>query len=141
MEGLGRNAGPTWGEQVGGGERVGREVWRPAAKGPSVTLVISLLGGKTVPVGFPETRSSLTLALAPTQSSANMLFLFSQKAALSGRVDRGPQGRAGQPGESTMVLISHFPSVRSPVPSPTRVPPCANLPSAAPGTGVGGGLP
>lgn len=66
MEGLGRNAGPTWGEQVGGGERVGREVWRPAAKGPSVTLVISLLGGKTVPVGFPETRSSLTLALAPT---------------------------------------------------------------------------
>lgn len=46
MEGLGRNAGPTWGEQVGGGERVGREVWRPAAKGPSVTLVISLLGEK-----------------------------------------------------------------------------------------------
>lgn len=72
-----------------------------------------------------------------------MLFLFSQKAALSGRVDRGPQGRAGQPGESTMVLISLFPSVRSPVPSPTRVLPSANLPSAAPGTGVcgGGGAP
>lgn len=70
-----------------------------------------------------------------------MLFLFSQKAALSGRVDRGPQGRAGQPGESTMVLISLFPSLRSPVPSPTRVPPSANLASAAPGTGVGGGAP
>lgn len=24
MEGLGRNAGPKWGEQVGGGERAGR---------------------------------------------------------------------------------------------------------------------
>lgn len=46
MEGLGRNAGPTWGEQVGGEERAGREVWRRAAQGPSVILVISLLGGK-----------------------------------------------------------------------------------------------
>ncbi|CAO2602427.1 hypothetical protein LEMLEM_LOCUS11216, partial [Lemmus lemmus] len=33
----------------------------------------------------------------PWQSSADTLFLFSQKAALSGRVDRGPLGRAGQP--------------------------------------------